>query len=332
MSTKLERLIAIDSQIRAGRYPNARTISARFEVSERTIYDDLTFLRERLNAPVEYDPARGGWHYTEANWVLPAFITTEGELLAFLLSTQLAGSYLGSEYETVLRKAIAELAQSLPDEVQLNLGELAALYSFVAGATTATNPRLLSDLATALRERWPVEVVYYTASRDTRSKRVLHPFALRNVQGDWNLVAHDSLRGTVRVFALPRIEQWQLVRGQHFAWPEDFSLEDYMESAFLSERGDTSEQITIRFDAYQARYIRERQWHATQEPLEELPDGGVILRFRSGALDEIKRWVLKYGPHAEALGPPALRAAIATDLAATMKKYGGEHLTEDISQ
>jgi hypothetical protein len=37
MSTKLERVTVLDAQIRAGRYPHARSIAAQFEVSERTV-------------------------------------------------------------------------------------------------------------------------------------------------------------------------------------------------------------------------------------------------------------------------------------------------------
>jgi predicted DNA-binding transcriptional regulator YafY len=321
MSTKLERLIAIDALIRAKRYPNARTIAERFEVSERTAYDDLSFLKDRMNAPVEYDSARGGWYYTEPNWGLPTFMATEGELLAFLLSMELAGRYLGRSYEDILDRALTSLAQSLPNRVQLDLNELAAQYSFTAGATVAVNPRLLQDLNIAIRDRRPVRVTYYTASRDARSERILQPYALRNVRGDWHVVAHDSLRNEVRIFALTRIEQWQILHHQQFDRPDDFSLDDYMGSAFLSERGGSPELIMIQFDEYQSRYIRERRWHATQEPLEEMPDGGVVLRFYSGALEEIKRWVLGFGSHATIIAPPALRTAVAEEAIALAEKY-----------
>lgn len=311
MSSKLERLIALDALIRAGRYPNPHMMIERFEISERTAYDDLEFLRDRLNAPVEFDVERGGWYYTEPNYALPAFITTEGELLSFLLSTELAGQYLGQSYEALLSKALSHLAQSLPNKVQLNLGELAAQYSFTAGATAAVNPRLLNELTIAIRDSRPVRATYYTASRDSRSERTLHPYGLRNVRGDWHLVAQDSLRNEVRIFALNRIEQWRVQQHERFQRPDDFSLDEYMGSAFLNERGGSPEQIAIQFDEYQARYIRERRWHATQEPLEVLSDGGVILRFTSGALDEIQRWVLGFGRHATVISPPALRAAVA---------------------
>lgn len=324
MSTKLERVIALDAQIRTAHYPHAASIARQFEVSERTAYDDYTFLKDRLNAPVEYDQEREGWYYTEPSWVLPALIATEGELLALLLSTEFAGNYLGGGFEVTLRKATASLAHSLPNQVQLDLNELAAHYTFTAGATATVNPRLLTELSSAIRDRRPVEVSYYTASRDARNERVLLPYALRNVQGDWNLVAHDSLRNEVRIFALPRIERWQIMHGQQFDVPDDFSLDQYISSGFLSERGGEPQAIAIRFDAYQARYIRERRWHATQQRLEEQSDGGVILRFESGALEEIQRWVMQFGRHAEVLSPTALRTAVAADIADLAQKYAAD--------
>lgn len=321
MSTKLERLIRIDYLIRNRHYPNAQRVAAQYEVSERTVWDDVAFLKERLNAPVEFEPERGGWYYTMPSYVLPAFMATEGELLAFLLSGELAGSYLGSAYEAPLRRAITSLAQALPDHVQLDLGALAAHYSFVAGATAAANPRLLVDLNAAIHERRPVEVRYYTASRDARTERVLRPYALRNVLGDWQLVAHDSLRDAVRIFALARFEEWRVIHGETFAAPDDFSIDAYMATGFLNERGGAARHIAIRFDAYQSRYIRERRWHHSQQPLVALPDGGCELHFESGALDEIKRWVLQFGGHAEVLAPPELRAAVAAEVAALEKIY-----------
>jgi predicted DNA-binding transcriptional regulator YafY len=321
MSTKLERLIRLDDLIRKWHYPHARTLAQLFEVAERTAYEDLEFLRDRLNAPVEYDEQHGGWYYTEPNWALPAFITTEGEFLTFLLSTQLVGNYLGSDYKATIQKAIDSLANVLPNKLQVDLNALVQHYSFVAGATTATQPRLLSDLTVAIRDRHPVEVEYYTASRDMTRERVLFPYGLRNVRGDWHLVAFDDFREEVRVFSLTRIQRWRIQYGVTFPNPDDFSLEDYMAQAFLSERGGTPVEVVIQFDAYQARYIRERRWHLTQQPLEDLPDGGIILRFTTGAMEEVQRWVLQFGSHAVVLAPTDLRRSIVEEITVLSQKY-----------
>ncbi|MBD3183756.1 hypothetical protein GF312_15810, partial [Candidatus Poribacteria bacterium] len=56
MSTKYERILWIDQQIRMKRYPNAHTVMEHFELrSERVAYNDRIFMKNRLHAPIEYD-------------------------------------------------------------------------------------------------------------------------------------------------------------------------------------------------------------------------------------------------------------------------------------
>lgn len=52
---KLHRLIQIDKWIRSGSFPSVEKMIAAYGVSRRTILRDIEFLRDRYNAPVEYD-------------------------------------------------------------------------------------------------------------------------------------------------------------------------------------------------------------------------------------------------------------------------------------
>src|SRR5262245_8629434 len=69
----LARLAAIDQAIRAGHWPNASTLARTLEVSPRTIQRDLTFLRDRLAAPIAFDPVHNGYAYTDKEYRLPFF-------------------------------------------------------------------------------------------------------------------------------------------------------------------------------------------------------------------------------------------------------------------
>jgi predicted DNA-binding transcriptional regulator YafY len=99
-----------------------------------------------------------------------------------------------------------------------------------------------------------------------------------------------------------------------------------MKQAFLTEHSDKPVEFVIRFDAHQARYIRERRWHETQQ-IEERDDGGLILRFSSGSLSEVMRWVMQYGSHAEVIAPEELRQAVAREVE-TMRRCYGQPSTE----
>lgn len=288
--------------------------------SERTVRADLAFLRERCAAPLRHDRGRGGYYYTDPAFSLPMALVSEGELVAFFLSIELARRYLGTSFEQPLRKAVEKLASGLPSELQIDLSQLTQHYTFQAGATLGSDPGLLAKLFEAMRERWPVQITYLTASSGERKQREIDPYHLFNVRGDWQVIAFDHLRGQFRQFAVSRIEQWQVLDDTRFTRDTGFSPEGYLSTGFLAERGDQAEQIVVWFDAYQARYIRGREFHPSQR-VEDHPDESMTLRFQSGALAEIRRWVMDFGSHARLLEPAALAAEIATELRATLKIY-----------
>lgn len=64
----MERVAVIDRAIRAGEYPNARTIADRLEVSRRTIQRDIDFMRDRLDAPLVFDAKRNGYTYQRSTF------------------------------------------------------------------------------------------------------------------------------------------------------------------------------------------------------------------------------------------------------------------------
>lgn len=321
MSLRLERMVAMDAAIRNGHFPSVRAFIEQFEVSERTVRADLAFLRDRLNAPLQYERSRGGYRYTDPNWVLPHLFITEGELLAFFLSVELTRRYLGTAFEEPLRKAVETQARSLPDKVQLDLSLLARHYTFQAGATASADPSTLLALHEAIHERHPFEMTYFTASRGERNRRIIEPYHLYNVRGDWQVLAFDHLRGQFRHFAVSRIEQWSIDRNRHFQRDPGFSADSYLAQGFLAEHGDAVVQVEVWFDAYQARYIRERMWHPTQT-IEEHGDGALTLRFYTGALGEVRRWVMSYGAHAVVQAPARLVAEIVAEASAMLQQYG----------
>ena len=318
---QLERIMEIDRQIRAGLYPSAERIAAKLEVGKRVIFQDAAFMRDRLGAPIENDRERGGWYYSNPTWTLPTMFVNEGELMAFFLSVEVAQRYLGTAFEAPLRSAVTRLTKSLGNPVQINLEELREHYTFAAPATPNVNAQLLVEMHRAVQQQLQVRMRYYTAMRDEWTERTVNPNHIYNMRGDWYVFAYDQLRQEMRNFHLGRVAWWQVL-AEGFERVPNFSPGEWMSTAFQTERGEP-EDVAIRFDEYQARWIRERRWHETQQELEELPDGGVILRFRTGGLGEVKRWVMQYGAHAEVLTPEHLRQTVAAELRRAAENYAG---------
>lgn len=316
---QLERIFEIDGQIRAGLYPKAEDIAARLECSRRVIFEDKRFMMDRLGAPIEFDRDRGGWYYTNPTWILPSIMVGEGELLAFLLSIEVAQRHLGTTLESSLRSAIEKIARSVKGPVTVDLEQLRAYSSAAEPTTAAVDEHVLLDLYKATQERRQVQMKYFTNKRGEWTERTVNPHHLYYENDSWYLFAFDHLRGEMRNFHLGRIA-WLAVLDQTFERNPAFSAEDWMGHAFQGIRGGEPVEVAIQFDAYQARWIRERHWpHPPQ--IEELAAGGLIVRFKTGGLEGVKQWVMQYGRHAEVLAPPELRAEVAEELRAAGERY-----------
>lgn len=75
----LHRIQWIDAQIRSGRYPNARSLAAAFEISRRQALRDFEYLRDSLGAPLEYSAVHRGYIYTTDSFTPPGAYVTESE-------------------------------------------------------------------------------------------------------------------------------------------------------------------------------------------------------------------------------------------------------------
>ncbi len=309
----LVRVFWIDLQIRAGHFPNATTIAEHFEISAKTAQRTIEFMRSQLRMPMEYSADRRGWYYTEPHFALPAIELTEGDLVAILLAEKLARQYRGTAIGQQVEAAFAKVLAAMTNTISIDLGAISEAHSFETAATTELDPDLFSRLGRAAIERRRIEMTYFTAARGDLTRRKADPLHLRNFLGEWYLIAWDHLRGAPRDFLVSRIRELN-VTDEHFDWPQDFILEEYLDQGFGMIRGREPVQVEIVFDEYQARWIRERtKFHSTEER-EDLPDGGLLMRMRVTALDGVKRFVMQYGSHATVTQPEELRRTIQEEI------------------
>src|SRR4051812_12157897 len=174
----LARIMAIDRSVRTGALPNARTLARELEVSPRTIRRDITYLRDQLRAPIEFDPVRNGYYYTEPTFRLSYFQVTEGELMALLLAERVLRQYRGTPFERDLHVAFAKLAEMLPETVSVHLDALSDCLSVLPAARITYDPDIFAALAKATTRRRRIDMVYWTAGRDETTRRVVDPFHL----------------------------------------------------------------------------------------------------------------------------------------------------------
>ena len=159
----------------------------------------------------------------------------------------------------------------------------------------------------ALSRRRRLLVRYRSLSSGRTLDRLIEPYRVFNLKGDWYVAAFDHRRRAVRDFALHRIRKAVLTEEPYQRDPA-FDFKTYMADAFSIEKGGPPVNVAIRFAPRQARWIRERRWHRSARTQDGL-DGGCVLRMSVAVTSELRRWVMQFGEEAEVLGPRSFRDA-----------------------
>ena len=305
----LERMLRIHQALQAGNFPNASKLAREVEVSTKTIHRDIEFMRDRLNLPVEFDASRNGYFYNGEVSGFPTMQITEGEIFALVVAEKALQQYRGTSFEKPLLSAIKKMEQSLPDTISLNFADIEQTISFRTRAEPILDLKIFDTLAKAVAQRQQLELHYRKPGQQIE-KRLVDPYHLANINGEWYLFAFDHARKDIRNFVPARIQSLKST-GETFARTEKFSLEKRLRDSFGVHSGEGQFEVVIRFTPRAADYIREKKWHPSQE-LRDLKNGGAELTLKLSSLAEVERWVLSWGGDAKILKPRELAESVRT--------------------
>lgn len=316
--TVTERLRWFDAEVRAGAYPNAATLAAAFEISTKTAQRTIAFIRDRLAAPLLFDPPRHGYRYADPAFSLFAPRFSQHELLALLLAQKLlassAGGVIGRSIRSFGRKLYATTSDGGFGEEQINEAFSAVWHGF-----TPVEGETFRLVAESLLLRNVLAFSYYVPGRDAWSERQVEPHHLQHYQGSWILLAWCRERRAWRKFQLGRMRD-PLLLPLPFAARSEAEWRPLIDSAFGIFQGDELHLVELLFTPLRARWVRAEAWHPLQQG-ETHPDGSYLLRLPVNDFREIRQRILSHGSEVEVLAPLELRADIAAEIARMVERY-----------
>jgi len=310
---QFKRLIHLDQQIRQNTYPNCFTAAAELEVSVKTIQRDLEYMRDRLDAPLEYDPLKKGYHYTEGNWILPSVSLSEGDLLAVLLASRVVVQYRGTPVAKQLEAVFQKIAEALPERITIQPELVFTRFSFSGPPAKPVNHEVWTALVRGLMYQRSVHVKYRSMESNETKERVIDPYHIANLQGEWYVFAYDHLGEGLRQFAIPRFQEATMTT-DHFDIPDDFDPDKFLSVTFgRFALGEPVETVRLLFAKDVAPWVLERQWSPHQKTI-TLSNGAIELSFRTAGLYEVHRWVLAWGHKVQVLAPKELKDMVREEI------------------
>jgi len=312
------RLIELVHILKSNNFSSIKKFAVELGVSDRTIKRDIEVLRTDYDAPINYDRSEKGFYLSE-NWEFSLPELTEGEVLAILIATSILKQFKGTPLEKSLITLENKIEDIFCDRISFTSQDI---EMFISTNVSPIQTRIdikdnFEKIFRAITQKKQIQIEYMTMETGEVKSRIVNPYHIYHSQGVWYFCGYCNLREEVRDFALDRIRKCRILT-TYFQINDDFDINQYFKRAFRMLKGNP-ELIKIKFDSFQSKWIRERIWHPTQK-ITELQNEELILELYADAND-IKRWILGYGSHAEILEPTSLRQEILKELKEQLIKY-----------
>ena len=201
-----------------------------------------------------------------------------------------------------LRAALDKLGRALlPQE-----GGVAELTKRIRVQLESGEAQWLELLRDAITQRRPIELEYYTYSRDALTRRRVEPHLVFASVGHWYMSGYCHLAQDRRMFRLDRIKSLELAEGG-FEQPVDGEAELPPPLFYVPGPDDIS--VRLRANTEIAQWLSEYGGAFPPLPVQSSKDvrgGKTELTFRTSALEWVEKLLLRFGDEIEVLEPREL--------------------------
>jgi predicted DNA-binding transcriptional regulator YafY len=205
---RADRLFQLVQLIRGRRLSTAAFLAQRLEISERTVYRDVSDL-QRQGVPIEGEAGVG--YRMRAGFDLPPLMFTTDEARALVASVRLAQPRLDAALAGHAEAALSKILAVLPAAARA-AAESLVVYAPPLGVDETTRVRL-EPLRVAAESRRFVRLVYVDLS-ERRSERTVRPLGCFYWGAVWTLAAWCESRAALRNFRVDRIAELTLLDEQ----------------------------------------------------------------------------------------------------------------------
>jgi predicted DNA-binding transcriptional regulator YafY len=242
------------------------------------------------------------------------------ELCALYFSRTLLATLAGTPFQDDVDRAFDKLSTALPQSCRKFMDSLPVMVKAKSVGRKKQDARKVKDILTratdAMINERRVTMRYYSWASKRAKEYQVEPLRVSYADGGVYLTAWVPEYGQTRTFAVERI-QTLAVEDTRFT-RRALPAEPFADS--IGVNSGTPERVEIEFTADAAEYIKEREWHRSQQ-IDEREDGSVLLRLEVCVDRPLRSWILSFGPQARVVTPAALVYDIAAAMDAARSRY-----------
>ena len=222
-----------------------------------------------------------------------------------------------SESAVDKREAVEYLINTFTVNSLLTLGK-ERLSGRVSVEDVPSGQKFLIPVMQAMLDNAVLHILYKKYQSTETDRRTIHPYAVKEFEKRWYIVAFSEEAGQLRTYAMDRIQSVERAETT-FTLPKGFNVDELFQASYgiyLPEEGQKPVLVRIRATEREAAYLRDLPLHPSQTAL---PGNEFALRVipNPGFIMEL----LRHGNRLEVLEPESLRRTVKEELKKALDIY-----------
>ncbi len=147
----------------------------------------------------------------------------------------------------------------------------------------------------------------------------VEPYKISNFDGIWYLFAKDETTQKIKTFMMSKIKKVKVLKNKHTKSQKDINhILEKIHSAWFED--GQSYDVKVKVYPNIAHYFKQKEYLQSQEIVEELDDGSIIVSFEVSHDEDIDNIIKSWLPDIEILEPKRYRDKIKKELTEYLKR------------
>ncbi len=269
-------------------------------VSERTLRNDIAFLREHFNAPLEYDRNSKSYHYSDPEFSAFNQELTVEALEAILKATDILRPFRGLSTTDMLYNILNSASKAS----EIGYKFIVFPYLEIDHNPLYKGLRWMSTLYNAIENNQKVWIDYDSFTGEWDFESIVRPYYLKEYNNRWFLIGKvEDVDESFWTIPLDRINSVKILDDVYLPEEKNAFLEKFNEIIGVTYIDENPLQaIKLFFREPAMKYVLTKPLHPSQKILEQ-KESSVLLRIQVRENYELLQSILQYVPNVKVVEP-----------------------------
>ena len=179
----------------------------------------------------------------------------------------------------------------------------------------------LYGLLHAIKNQLQIRFTYQKYWEDDLTQRIAEPYALKEFQNRWYVLANDLKDDKIKSFALDRLTNFDITK-RHFQAVKDFKVNEHYKYCFgiVSPNGLEPQEVILSFDSHEGKYIKSLPLHESQEIMKDNQEE-LLIKLKLVVTHDFVMEILSHGEYVKVIKPDNLISDVKTAFINALSLY-----------